>query len=173
MNPDAAVVFNEAELAKAIHEEAHTRPGGANHFCQSFLRDLWDQRFWFSRLAKLRQQQEDPRQTLFAGVEKLIDKIGLGSHATRQQELQEQVGELMLLVKNTDDLPPLNLESQAGGNRSGSRQAKAGRSGNRLFPNKFACGDKCYRGLFAACRNDGKACATLLKIENGVSGVSL
>lgn len=79
----------------------------------------------------------------------------------------------MLLVKNTDDLPPLNLESQAGGNRSGSRQAKAGRSGNRLFPNKFACGDKCYRGLFAACRNDGKACATLLKIENGVSGVSL
>ena len=114
MNPDAAVIFNEAELAKAIHEEAHTRPGGANHFRQSFLRDLRDQRFCFSRLAKLRQQQEDPRQTLFAGVEKLIDKIGLGSHATRQEELQEQVGERMLLVKNTDDLSPLNLESRQG-----------------------------------------------------------
>jgi hypothetical protein len=82
MNPDATVVFNKAELAKAIHEEAHARPGGADHFGQSFLRDLRDQRFRFSRLAKLRQQQEDPRQTLFAGVEKLIDKIGLGSHAT-------------------------------------------------------------------------------------------
>ena|ERR1700733_2871978 len=79
----------------------------------------------------------------------------------------------MLLVKNTEDLPALNLESLAGGNRSGSRQSKAGRSGNRLFPSKFACGDKCYRSLFAAFRNDGKACATLLKIENGVSGFSL
>ena len=82
MNPDAAVVFNKAELAKAIHEEADAGPGGSDHFRQSFLRDLWDQRFRFSRLAKLRQQQENSRQTLFAGVEKLIDKIGLGSHAS-------------------------------------------------------------------------------------------
>jgi hypothetical protein len=69
MNPDATVVFNKAELAEAIHEEAHARSGGADHFRQSFLRDLRDQRFRFSRLAKLRPQQEDPRQTLFAGIE--------------------------------------------------------------------------------------------------------
>ena len=87
MNTDATVVFNKAELAKAIHEEADAGPGGSNHFCQRFLRDLWDQRFRFSRLAKFRQQQENSRQSLFAGVEKLIDKIGLGSHAPDQQEL--------------------------------------------------------------------------------------
>ena len=86
MNPDAAVILNKAELAKAIHEEANTRPGGADHFCQSFLRDLRNQRFRFSRLAKLRQQQENPRQTLFAGVEKLIDEIGLGPYAADQQK---------------------------------------------------------------------------------------
>ena len=82
MNPDAAVVFNKAELAKAIHEEADAGPGGSDHFRQRFLRDLWDQRFRFSRLAKLREQQENSRQTLLAGVEKLIDEIGLDSHAS-------------------------------------------------------------------------------------------
>jgi hypothetical protein len=39
MNPDATVVFNKAELAKAIHQEAHARPSGADHLRQSFLRD--------------------------------------------------------------------------------------------------------------------------------------
>src|SRR5580692_10518282 len=120
MHLDATVVFNKAELAEAIHEEAHPRSGGADHFCQSFLRDLWDQRLLFSRVAKLRHQQQNPGQTLFARVEKLIDKIGLGSHATSQQELQKQVREAMLLVQNTDNLLSLDLEHCAGGNRSGS-----------------------------------------------------
>jgi hypothetical protein len=40
MNPDATVVFNKAEIAKTIHEEANAGPGGADHFGQSFLRDL-------------------------------------------------------------------------------------------------------------------------------------
>jgi hypothetical protein len=30
MNPDATVVFNKAEIAKAIHEEANAGPGGAD-----------------------------------------------------------------------------------------------------------------------------------------------
>jgi hypothetical protein len=37
MNPDATVVFNKAELAKAIHKEADTGPGGSNHLRQGFL----------------------------------------------------------------------------------------------------------------------------------------
>jgi hypothetical protein len=40
MNPDATVVFNKAELAKTVHEEANAGAGGADHFGQSFLRDL-------------------------------------------------------------------------------------------------------------------------------------
>jgi hypothetical protein len=30
IDPDAAIVFNKAELAKSIHEEAHAGPGGAD-----------------------------------------------------------------------------------------------------------------------------------------------
>jgi len=65
MNPDATVVFNKAELAKAIHEEANAGPSGTDHFRQCFLRDLRNQRFRFPRLAKLRQQQENPGQNAF------------------------------------------------------------------------------------------------------------
>jgi hypothetical protein len=43
MNPDAAVVFNKSELAKAIHKETNAGPGGANHFRKSFLGDLRNQ----------------------------------------------------------------------------------------------------------------------------------
>jgi hypothetical protein len=38
-------------------------------------------------LAKFRHQQQNPRQTLFAGVEQLIHKIGLDAHAAGQQKL--------------------------------------------------------------------------------------
>ena len=39
MDLDAAVVFDEAELAKSIHEETDAGPCGADHLCQGFLRD--------------------------------------------------------------------------------------------------------------------------------------
>ena len=45
VDPDAAVVFDKAELAKSIHEEADAGPGGANHFRQRSLCDLRNQRF--------------------------------------------------------------------------------------------------------------------------------
>jgi len=34
MNPDATVVFDKAEVAKAVHEEADAGPSGADHFRQ-------------------------------------------------------------------------------------------------------------------------------------------
>ena len=31
VNPNLAVIFDEPQFSKTIHEEAHPRPGGANH----------------------------------------------------------------------------------------------------------------------------------------------
>jgi hypothetical protein len=45
MDPDATVVFDKAELAKAIHEEADAGPGGADHLCKSLLSDRRNQGF--------------------------------------------------------------------------------------------------------------------------------
>ena len=87
MNPDAAVVFDEAELAKAIHEKADARACGADHLCKCLLGYSRNQGLRFTRFAKFGHQQEDPRQTFLAGVEQLIDQIRLGSHAPGEQEL--------------------------------------------------------------------------------------
>jgi hypothetical protein len=76
--PDPAVVGNKAKLAEPIHEEADSGARGPYHIRQSLLCDRRDQRFWFTRLPVLRHQQENPSQTLFAGVEKLINQISLG-----------------------------------------------------------------------------------------------
>ena len=40
-----------------------------------------------SFFAKLRHQQQYPRQTLFAGVEELVDKVGLDAHAASKKKL--------------------------------------------------------------------------------------
>src|ERR1700677_3712236 len=74
---DFAVVFNETQLAKAVHEEVDTRAGSAHHLGQSLLRNLWNQGFGFPWFAEFRHQQKNSGQTLFARVEKLIDKICL------------------------------------------------------------------------------------------------
>ena len=105
---DPAVVFDEAELPKAIHKETNARPGGPNHLCQSFLGDLRDHIFWFAGLAEFRHQEKNPGQTLFTGVEKLIDQIGLRTHAAGEEKLEEQIREGMFLVHHSDHLHPLN-----------------------------------------------------------------
>ena len=40
MHPHAAVVIDEAHLAKAVHKEAYSRPGSANHLGQGALAHL-------------------------------------------------------------------------------------------------------------------------------------
>ena len=66
---DAAVVIDKAELAKAIHEEADAGSSRSNHVGKRLLRDLWDFHQRRARPPEFRHQQENPCQTLFAGIE--------------------------------------------------------------------------------------------------------
>src|ERR1035437_8570783 len=120
MRPNAAVVINKAELAETIHEVVDARSRGADHFRETFLRYLGNQLFRFTWLAKLRHQQEYPRQMFFAGVEELVDKIGLDAHTTSKKKFDEYLGEGMFLVHHTEHFLPLYLEGGAVGNGSGS-----------------------------------------------------
>jgi hypothetical protein len=61
MDSDAAVVVNQSELAKAIHEGADAGTGRADHLCQSFLRDVKNEVLRFTRLTKFGQDQENSR----------------------------------------------------------------------------------------------------------------
>ncbi len=118
---DAAVVINKAELAKAVHKEANTGSCGADHVGQGFLRNGGNVGFWFSRFAEFRHQEKNSRQALFAGVEELIYKIRLRTHAAAQQKRQEQVGESMLFMHDPNHLIPTNPESRAGVHGNGGR----------------------------------------------------
>ena len=91
VNLDALVVFDKPQLTKSIHEEADTGACRADHLRQGLLRNLGDKLFRLARLAEFRHQQQNPRQTLFTGVEKLIHQVCLNAHAALQQELQEVV----------------------------------------------------------------------------------
>jgi hypothetical protein len=92
MHLDTAVVTHKTKLAKAVHEEAHTGPRGADHIRQCLLCNRGDEGCGHTRLAEFRHQQENPRKTLFAGIEKLIDKIGLDSHTADQQKFEKYLG---------------------------------------------------------------------------------
>ena len=84
---NVAVVFDKPKPVESIHEEADARTRCPNHFCKRLLRDRRNLRFRFARLTIFSHQQKDSCQTLLAGIEELIDKVGLAPHASRQQEL--------------------------------------------------------------------------------------
>ena len=80
MNPDAAVadlaaVFNKAQLAKLIHEEADAGSRGADHLRQGLLRDSGNILFRLAWLAKLRHQQQDARQTFSSAESTAVDHL--------------------------------------------------------------------------------------------------
>jgi DNA topoisomerase I len=163
---DAAVVIDKAQLAKAIHKEADTGPRGADHLRQGFLGNGRNEGFRFTRLAEFRHQQENPRQALFAGVEKLIDKIGLGSHAAGQQESQKEIGERRFVMHYAAHLLPCYLKRHARVDGRCRRQTQSGYRRERLLSNEVAGGEKRDCGLFAVLRNDGEFCPAALKIED-------
>ena len=66
------VVFDEAVLAKQVHEVADAGAGGADHLGKRLLRDPGNERFDFAGLAKFRHQQQDAGEAFLAGVEELV-----------------------------------------------------------------------------------------------------
>jgi hypothetical protein len=68
MNLDFSVVFDKAQFAEFVHEEADTRPGGANHFRQRFLTERSHDRFRLPFLPEICKQKEKSGEALFAGI---------------------------------------------------------------------------------------------------------
>ena len=173
MDLDAAVVADEAELAEAVHEEADAGPGGADHFSQGFLRDGRNECLWFSRFAKLGHEEEYSRQTLFTGVEELIDEIGLGSHAAGEQELEKEVCEGRLVVHLANHLSPVDFERDAGVDGGGGEHAQPNDRGEALLTDEVAGGQERDGCFLAVVGDDSELCPAALEIEDGVCPVAL
>ena len=99
VKPGFGVVVDEAELPELVHEVVDPRSGRADHLRQVLLIDAGDDRFGLAVLAKVRQQQEHPRQPLLARVEQLIDEIRFVADDAGQQVRDEDFRERRLVVE--------------------------------------------------------------------------
>ena len=86
----SVIIVDKAMLPEPVHEMTDPGPGCADHLCQGVLIHSGDYGFSPTFLAKMRKQQENPGQTLFAGVEKLVYEVLLISDIARQQVLDKQ-----------------------------------------------------------------------------------
>ena len=91
MNVQAAVVFNEAQLPKLVHEETHPGPRRPDHFGQGFLTDPGHHGLMLPVFAEAGQQQQNPRQPLLAGIEELIYQVLLDPNISGQQKRHEEL----------------------------------------------------------------------------------
>src|ERR1700724_3483765 len=76
---EVAVVLDEPQFLELIHEEVDARARGTDHLRQRLLRDLRRHLLRLVLFAMARQQQQGAGQSLFAGVEELVDQVLLGA----------------------------------------------------------------------------------------------
>ena len=113
MNFDGPVVADEPKFAEAIHKEVDARAGGANLFPPALPGLFWGPRFPDAFLAKLGEQQKDPGQPFFTGIEKLIHQVFLHPGITGEQVGNENIGEGVFLVESTHHLFSVDPEESA------------------------------------------------------------
>src|ERR1043165_8872230 len=87
------VVADESQFAERVHEVADSGSSRADDLGQCLLTDRSDGGLGSAFLPEVGEQEQHPRETLFAGVEKLIDEIFLNADAAREQVLKEHCGE--------------------------------------------------------------------------------
>jgi hypothetical protein len=76
---------------KPVHEKANPRAGRAYHLCQSLLADLGDDSLGHAFLPEMSKQVQNPGQSLFAGIEKLVNQIFFIADVPTQQIGYEQI----------------------------------------------------------------------------------
>jgi hypothetical protein len=103
------IVVDQAMLSEPVHKMTDPRPGRADHLCQCVLVDSGEYRFRLAFLIEIRKKQESPSQTLFGGVEKLVYKVRFISDVARQQMLDEQFRNFVMLVKYARHQQLINL----------------------------------------------------------------
>src|ERR1039457_2157958 len=98
----ALAILKKAQLSEPIHEKTDPRPGCSDHFRQRLLTDSWDHGFRNPFFAEMGQHKKSTRESLFAGIEELVNQVRFVSDVPCQQIYGKQVGKCMFLMKRTD-----------------------------------------------------------------------
>src|SRR6202162_1729019 len=99
-----AIVVNEAQLSKFVHEKAHARSRRADHLRQRLLADFGYDWLRPTFLAKIRQKQKDPCQPFLARIEQLIDQVLLDTTVASQEVRDKQLGKGWLFMDDASDV---------------------------------------------------------------------
>ncbi len=102
MHP-GSVVFNDAQLPKAIEKETDSGAGCADHFGESFLAHFRDEENWFRFLTKVGEQQEKTSQRSFAGIEEMIHQVCFHSNVPGEQVGEKAHGKFRVLMEEVQD----------------------------------------------------------------------
>ena len=113
----AAVVVDEPELPKLVHEEVDTRARRADHLGQEFLRHSRKRAVRRLGFTVAREQQQRACQPLLAGVEELVDQIFFDADVPRQHVRQETIRERGLGVELPHHFLLLDGQDRARGHR--------------------------------------------------------
>ena len=101
MHLQTTIIFNKSELAEFVHEVAHARSRGSDHPRQNFLADLGNDEFLLAFLAKVRQQKQNARQSLFTGIKELVHQVLFKSNIAQKQVGGEELREFRVRVQQT------------------------------------------------------------------------
>ena len=167
-----AIVIDESQLAKSVHEKTHARPRGADHLRQRFLADFRQDRFWHAFFAEIRQKEKGSSKPLLAGVEQLIDKVGLDTTVAGQQMGDKQFGEGRLRVNYADNFG-LRHSCDRTFSERGDRRQTQDLSGQTSFPEEIAGSKNRDYGFLTLLRENGDLGFSRLHIENGIGGSAL
>ena len=102
MNFQLAVVFDQAQLPKFVHENIHARPGRSNQRGKRLLVHLYGYRFLTKVVVIIGQQQESTCQPHLAGIEQLVDQVRFNSGGPSQKMSEKVVGKLLVLMKKAN-----------------------------------------------------------------------
>src|ERR1700693_4158212 len=94
LNLQRAVVFDQAQLPKFIHENIHARPRRSDQRRKRLLVHLYGYRFQTKISAIIRQQQKSPRQPHLAGIEQLVDQVRFNPGGSSQKMGEKIVSKL-------------------------------------------------------------------------------
>jgi hypothetical protein len=150
---DAAVVVNEAQFSKFVHENTHTGPGRSDHLRKRLLADFGDYRLRLAVFAKVRQQQEQTSKTLFARIEQLIDKIRFDAEGPAKKMRNEHLGECRFLMDHADDGGFFQPHDDGLRYRP-DRRYTLNLAGQASFTEEIVLSMNCDNGFLTLLRND-------------------
>ena len=168
----AAVVFDEAEFAEFVHEEIDAGASGADHFGEHFLGNFGQDALELVFFAVAREEQEGAGETLFAGVEELIDEILFDADISGEHEGDEAIGEFVFGVKDANHLGFFDDE-RGGGSDGGGGSDADGLAGEAAFAEEIARPQDGDDGFFASFVDDGEPDSALLDVEDVSARVAL